>query len=158
MPLEMAEPLFTAGSDEWVTPDDIFLPLDFEFGFEVDLAATQKNAKFSRFFSIEDSALNHDWADEFPRGAGWCNPPYSRGLQCKFVAKASHEADLGFMTVMLLPARTDTKLFHRFIWDKRLHRPHGSVEVRLLEGRIRFSNAPAGAPFPSMVVIFHATR
>jgi phage N-6-adenine-methyltransferase len=152
----MNGPLFCSQSDEWVTPDSVFTPLDFEFGeFDVDLAATRENAKVSRFFSIEDSALDHDWAAEFPRGTGWCNPPNSRGLQKKFVEKASHEACLGFTTVMLLPARTDTRLFHDHIWDQRLHRPRGGVEVRFLKGRLRFSNAAAGAPFPSMVVVFH---
>ncbi len=56
--------------------------------------------------------------------------------------------------VMLLPARTDTKAFHDYIWDNEAHRPYCDVEVRFLKGRIKFVGAKHGAPFPSMVVVF----
>jgi hypothetical protein len=55
---------------------------------------------------------------------------------------------------MLLPARTDTKAFHAWIWDEHRHRPRPGVELRLLRGRLRFVGASACAPFPSMVVVF----
>lgn len=47
---------------------------------------------------------------------------------------------------MLIPARTDTRAFHDFIWHK--------AEIRFIKGRLRFGNASNPAPFPSMVVIF----
>ncbi len=55
---------------------------------------------------------------------------------------------------MLLPARTDTKAFHAYIWDGEKHQPRAGVEVRFLPGRIKFVGAAHGAPFPSMIVIF----
>lgn len=47
---------------------------------------------------------------------------------------------------MLLPARTDTKWFHEFIYNK--------AEIRFLKGRLKFGGALNSAPFPSMIVIF----
>ncbi len=49
---------------------------------------------------------------------------------------------------MLIPARTDTKWFHEYIYDKP------NVEIRFLKGRLKFVGAEHSAPFPSMVVIF----
>ena len=48
--------------------------------------------------------------------------------------------------VMLLPARTDTKWFHDYIY--------GNCEIRFLRGRLKFVGAKNGAPFPSMIAIF----
>ncbi len=47
---------------------------------------------------------------------------------------------------MLIPARTDTKAFHEYIY--------GKAEIRFVRGRLKFGNAKNTAPFPSMVVIF----
>jgi site-specific DNA-methyltransferase (adenine-specific) len=50
------------------------------------------------------------------------------------------------VTVMLLPARTDTAWFHDFIYHKS--------EIRFIRGRLKFWDAKNSAPFPSMVVVF----
>ena len=47
---------------------------------------------------------------------------------------------------MLLPARTDTKWFHDYIYNK--------AEIRFIKGRLKFGNSKNSAPFPSMVAIF----
>lgn len=52
----------------------------------------------------------------------------------------------GGLAVMLLPARTDTRWFHTYIY--------GKAEIRFIKGRLRFGNATENAPFPSMIVIF----
>ncbi len=85
---------------------------------------------------------------------GFCNPPYSRGLQGKFIAKAAAERLRGFTTVMLLPARTDTKAFHDHIYNVGTWATRTGVEMRLLKGRLKFGGAANSAPFPSMVVVF----
>jgi site-specific DNA-methyltransferase (adenine-specific) len=145
--------MFSSKSDEWATPQDFFDALSHEFGgFGVDLAASAENAKVSRFYSLEDDALAHDWHREFE--IGWLNPPYSRGLCGKFIAKAADERRKGFLTVMLLPARTDTKAFHGHIYDASKWQAREGVEIRLLPGRLKFGGAPSSAPFPSMVVVF----
>ena len=75
------------------------------------------------------------------------NPPYSQWQ--KWVAKAAEEAAKGATVVALLPARTDTKAFHAFIWQQP------NVEIRFIRGRITFVGAPDPAPFPSMIVVFN---
>ena len=55
-------------------------------------------------------------------------------------------AEAGAVVVMLLPARTDTKWFHDYIY--------GKAEIRFVRGRLRFGGAANPAPFPSMVVVF----
>lgn len=47
---------------------------------------------------------------------------------------------------MLIPSRTDTEAFHRWIY--------GKAEIRFVKGRLRFGEAPYSAPFASMIVIF----
>ena len=51
---------------------------------------------------------------------------------------------------MLLPARTDTKWFHDFIY--------GKAEVRFLRGRLKFGGSKNSAPLPSMVAIFYGGK
>ena len=71
------------------------------------------------------------------------NPPYGREIK-NWVKKASKERRV----VALLPARTDTKWFHDYIYKKR------KTEIRFIKGRLKFGNAKNSAPFPSMIVIF----
>ena len=58
-------------------------------------------------------------------------------------------------TVMLIPARTDTRWFHEHLWDATTQRPQTGIEIRLLRGRLKFGNGKNSAPFPSMLVVFH---
>lgn len=55
-------------------------------------------------------------------------------------------AESNTTVVMLLPARTDTKWFHEYIYKK--------AEIIFIKGRLRFGNSKNSAPFPSMIVIF----
>ena len=144
--------MFSSKSDEWETPQDVFDRLHAEFDFEVDLAASTDNCKCDHWWAKDDDALVQTWHDGFLRG--WLNPPYSRGLCAKFIDKAARERLRGFLTVMLLPVRTDTKAFHLNIYDAQKWQARVGVEIRLLPGRLRFGGAKAGAPFPSMVVVF----
>lgn len=74
----------------------------------------------------------------------YLNPPYGREIS-KWVEKAYNENLNGTMVVLLLPARTDTRWFHDFIYKKH--------EIRFLKGRLKFNDGKSYAPFPSMVVI-----
>ena len=133
--------MFSRESDEWSTPQDLFDKLNEEFKFTLDPCATAENAKCKKYFTAEQNGLLQDWGGE----TVFCNPPYSK--IGKWVEKAYREGHKdGTVVCLLIPARTDTKYFHRFI----LHRS----EIRFLKGRLRFSGAQYNAPFPSMVVIF----
>ena len=78
----------------------------------------------------------------------FCNPPYGKAIS-DWVRKCYEESRKeNTIVVLLIPARTDTKYFHDYI----LHRS----EVRFVKGRLKFGDAAAGAPYPSMVVVFRA--
>lgn len=144
--------LFSSASDEWVTPQDLFDQLHAEFDFQIDLAANPANTKCDYFFTKEHNAIERPWRSHAERG--WCNPPYSRGLCAKFIAKAAEERRKGFLTVMLLPSRTDTKAFHTYIYDAKRRRARRGISIRFLPGRLKFSGSKNAAPFPSMIVVF----
>lgn len=76
----------------------------------------------------------------------FCNPPYGKEIG-KWVQKSLEESRKpNTLVVMLIPARTDTRYFHDFIY--------GKAEIRFIRGRLKFGNSKTSAPFPSMVVIF----
>lgn len=151
--------LFSKQSDEWATPQDLFDELDREFRFTMDAAATRENAKCVNYLGpdhddpYQRDALGVAWDDELGPEVVFCNPPYSKCRE--FVAKAAQEAARGAATVvMLLPARTDTRWFHDYIYDQAARIPYPGVEIRFLKGRLKFGGATNSAPFPSMVVVF----
>lgn len=137
----IGDALYSSEVSTWETPPTLFRGLDEEFRFTLDAAASTENAKCLRFFSETDNALNQPWAPH----KVWLNPPYGRTVGA-WVRKARDEADAGAVVVMLLPVRTDTRWFHDHVL--------GRAEVRFLRGRVKFVGAQAGAPFPSMIVIF----
>jgi phage N-6-adenine-methyltransferase len=165
----VAPVMFSSATDEWETPQAFFDKLNDEFGFVLDAAANRNNAKCAKylgpdqFISRWQDGLTCPWDYWVPAAVGeyacaapvvWCNPPYSRGMQAKFIAKAAEERKRGVASVMLLPARTDTKAFHTHIYDASKWQPREGIEIRLLPGRLKFGGAANSAPFPSMVVVF----
>lgn len=135
--LKMNKVMFSSKTDLWATPQDLFDKLNEEFGFDVDVCALPSNAKCDKYYTPLDDGLSQKW-----EGVCWCNPPYGREIG-KWVKKA-HESKT--KVVMLLPARTDTKWFHDYIY--------GNAEIRFIKGRLKFGDATNAAPFPSMIVIF----
>jgi phage N-6-adenine-methyltransferase len=152
--------MFSSATDEWETPQTFFDKLDLEFGFTLDVAASASNRKAEHYYGPDHAdercrdALVLNWSGALRPVRCWMNPPYSRGLQGKFIAKAAEERRKGVLTVALLPARTDTKAFHTHIYDASTWQPREGIEIRLLPGRLKFGGAANSAPFPSMVVVF----
>lgn len=154
--------MFSRKTDEWSTPQDFFDALHAEFGFLIDAAASRSNHKCPTWFGpdhdIEDihlrDALCLDWFGRMPSRVAivWLNPPYSKCRE--FMAKAAAEAKKGCTVVCLVPSRTDTRWWHEHVWDRDTHQPRPGVEVRFIKGRLKFGGAPAGAPFPSVIVVF----
>ena len=128
----------------WGTPQDFFDKLNDEFNFDLDPCAVKETAKCKKYFTPEIDGLQQSW-DGF---RVFCNPPY--GSEIKHWIKKASEAR-GGVVVMLIPARTDTRYFHDYIYQKK------NVEVRFIKGRLKFvgnQESSGSAPFPSMVVIF----
>lgn len=135
--------MFSSKSNEWATPQDFFDKLNDEFHFTLDPCATDENHKCDKYYTKEMDGLSLPWA-----GIVWCNPPYGREIS-SWVRKAYIASRTGYATVaMLLPARTDTKWFHDYIYHK--------AEIRFIKGRLKFGGCKNSAPFPSMVVIYRA--
>lgn len=152
--------MFSKASDEWATPQDTFDALDAEFAFILDAAASDVNHKCAFYMTQDMDALRCDWlaaVDIMPKRLGqmpsvWLNPPYSKCRE--FIAKAAEEARKGCTVVCLVPSRSDTRWFHEHVWNQETHQPRPGVEVRFLKGRLKFGGATAGAPFPSVVIVF----
>ena len=144
---------FSSKSDEWETPQELFDELDREFNFTLDPCATDENHKCRKYFTIKDDGLSKDWSNDIV----FMNLPYGRQIK-NWIKKAYEESLRGAVVVCLIPARTDTNYWHKFIFNK--------AEVRFLKGRIKFQNRllpswkkdgthkTSSAPFPSAIVIF----
>ena len=143
--------VFSRNSDEWETPDNVFLPLQEEFGFTLDAAASWENKKCETFFSAKSLAL--PWRSEGAKApVVWLNPPYS---QCHaFLSKAALEREAGCTVVCLVPSRTDTRWWHDVVWDTTQHCARPGVSIRFAKGRIKFKGALNSAPFPSSILVF----
>jgi site-specific DNA-methyltransferase (adenine-specific) len=108
----------------------------------LDACALPHNAKCGLYFTPLENGLVQDWSGY----TTWCNPPFGREIAA-WVEKSYRESRKeNTKVVMLLPARTDTVYFHRFIY--------GIAKIRFVKGRLKFGNALNSAPFPSMVVVY----
>ena len=132
---------FQSKTDDWATPQNFFNALHKEFSFTHDVCASKENAKRWLFWDKEENGLIQDWDNK----NCWMNPPYGREIG-KWIKKASEAK--GGVVVCLIPARTDTKWFHDYIYK------NSRAEIRFIKGRLKFGESKNAAPFPSMVVIF----
>jgi phage N-6-adenine-methyltransferase len=132
---------YSSKTDDWATPQDFFDKIQREFHLDHDVCADETNAKLPRYFSKQYDGLKCNWSGL----RCWMNPPYGRKIG-KWVQKASEGG--AALVVALLPARTDTKYFHDYIYNKP------NVEIRFIKGRLKFGDSKNSAPFPSMLVIF----
>lgn len=135
-----ADVMFSSRTDLWETPQAFFDELDREFCFTLDVCAMPENAKCERYYTPEQDGLTKPW-----NGTIWCNPPYGREIG-EWVRRGLLASVVGATVVMLLPARTDTRWFHEYIY--------GRAEIRFVKGRLKFGSSKNSAPFPSMVVVF----
>ena len=136
--------MFSSTTDLWATPQAFFDELNAEFHFDLDPCATVENAKCPIFFTEEEDGLKQDWGGY----KVFCNPPYGKAIAA-WVKKCYEESRKpNTLVVMLIPARTDTSYFHDYIYHK--------AELRFIRGRLHLNEAPQGAPFTSMVVVFNS--
>lgn len=154
---------FSSNSDNWGTPKDLFDRLNKDLKFDLDVCANKHNAKLKNYFDETINGLEQDWY-----GNCWMNPPYSKGNQKLWVLKALEEIDKDNVetVTMLLPARTDTKLYHDYIIPSLRYSDNW---LCYLKGRVKFEQTvklvdendnvleykqitKTSAPFPSMIV------
>ena len=139
------EVMFSSKTDQWATPQDFFDKLNEEFHFTLDPCADETNHKCELYFNREQNGLIQNWGGH----RVFCNPPYGSEIK-HWVKKCYEETQNGVceLAVMLIPARTDTRWFHDYIYKKP------NVEIRFIKGRLKFGDSNNYAPFPSMVVVF----
>ena len=122
-------------SDNWATPKDLYDKLDKEFKFKFDPCPYQ--------YKVD--VLSIDWDK-----SNFVNQPFSNIKE--WSAKCREQQLKGNMSVLLIPARTDTKYFHNNIL------PY--TEIRFIKGRLKYKSLdnltakPTSAPFPSMICIY----
>lgn len=136
---------FSSATDMWATPQKTFDELNREFNFVLDVCAVAENTKCLSYYSPVQDGLKQKWNIG---GTAWMNPPYGRSIGL-WIKKAYEESKAGATVVGLLPARTDTRYFHEYIY--------GKAEIRFIKGRLKFGDAKNSAPFPSMIVIWKPT-
>ena len=135
------EVMFSSATDDWATPQHIFDTLDRQFHFTLDPCATPENAKCKLYYTKQENGLAQSWVGH----SVFMNPPYGREIG-DWVRKAWLSGEKpGTVVVCLLPARTDTKWFHKYCVNGT---------IWFIRGRLKFGGAKNSAPFPSMIVIF----
>lgn len=139
-----------AQSVVWATPRDLWVKLNEEFGFSLDVCALQENTTVPNSWYGPDhksttrrDGLAQDWAADAGSGIVWMNPPYGRELG-PWMAKAHAESVKGATVVCLIPSRTDVRWWHEYVVG---------AEVRFIKGRLKFGGSKTPAPFPSAVVV-----
>lgn len=131
--------LFSSLKQDWKTPKELYNKLNQEFNFDFDPCAVNYIRIFRKLNGKYDG-LKCEWGK-----SNFVNPPYNQISQ--WMEKDFEEFKKGKTIVFLIPARTDTKWFHKFVIE-------GGSEIRFIKGRLRFSNHKNPAPFPSMIIIF----
>lgn len=102
--------------DDWATPDWLLDKIREEFGDFFDPCPL--HADF-------DGLSMTEWGD-----VNYINPPYSAPLKELFIEKAYAQFLKGKKCILLLPAATETRIFHNIIAP--------NAEVRLLFRRVKF--------------------
>ena len=137
---------FKSEKMDWETPQDFFDEMNAEFNFDLDVCATDDNAKCDYWLTEREDGLKEKWHEYLrPPVICWMNPPYAREIG-KWMKKAYEESQRGCTVVCLVPSRTDTAWWHDYAMK--------ADEIRYIRGRLKFKGAKHSAPFPSAVVIF----
>lgn len=141
--------LFSTGNNNWSTPQWFFNRLNAVFGFTLDPCADDTNHKCEHYYTVNDNGLTKNWGGQVV----FCNPPYGRRTkkssgQEDWIEKCWKECKEHHITsVMLIPARTDTKSQHTYIFPNAKY-------ICFVKGRLKFGEEGDAAPFPSEVVVF----
>ena len=134
---------------KWIrTPKEIWKPLSKEFNFTVDACASHNNHLLDKYWTKE---------------VVYCHPMYDNNIP-KFIKKGIQSNSL---CVFLLPASTNAKYFHDYLWCNIEHKPKENIQIRFLQKPDRngfyFANDLGELPKtgylrPLMLVIMQTTN
>lgn len=127
-------------SQEYETPDEIFIPLNKEFNFEIDICATEENKKCLQYYTKERDCFTQNWNQ-----TSWINPEFV--IVKKFVKKAYEDSQKFKSTiVMLVLVKSNTNWWRDYVMKAK--------EVRFINQKVTFKNQEQGLRFPACIVIF----
>jgi hypothetical protein len=129
------------GKDEWLTPPEIIKALG-EFDLDPCSPINRPWDTAKRHYTIIDDGLKSPWF-----GRVWMNPPYGNQTGRWLEKMANH----GNGTVLIF-ARTETKDFFKFVWDK-------ADAILFIKGRLAFyhvtgEKAKSSGGAPSCLVAY----
>jgi phage N-6-adenine-methyltransferase len=122
--------------DTRLTPSELFDEWNSIYEFDLDVAADDRNAKCSQYFTAENDGLAQSWSGY----KVWCNPPYSEIP--KWVSKAHNE--IGAKVIcMLIPANRTEQPFWQDLIEP--YRDKGErLRTVFIPKRIRFIHPETG--------------
>ena len=109
------------GTTTWLTPPYVLEALG-EFDLDPCSPLDRPWDTAKHHYTIEDDGLIMPWF-----GRVWCNPPYGREMN-PFLEKMVNHGPGG---IVLIFARTETKAFFDYVWDK-------ADAILFLKGRLKF--------------------
>ena len=158
--MEHNKALFSYKFSEYITPKKLYQEYNKRYHFTLDPCTSDDNPLGTpKFYTQKEDGLKQTWEGE----RVYCNPPYHSRNIIKWIEKAKFGgADI---VVMLLPARTDTRWFHDYLYNPLYQYlcNDQTIEIKFIKGRLKFNhpnyevNDKLGgntAPFPSMLAIF----
>jgi hypothetical protein len=140
------------------TPKDIWQKIQSKMKYcgikmTIDVCASDKNHLLPRYYTKEQDGLEQDWTGEVV----YCHPPFDMHIG-KWVEKAFNSDCL---TIMLLPASTHTRYFHRYIYNNPkcqiefLEKPKQGFAFGTEDGQYEIPKGKVGYIKPLMIVIFN---
>lgn len=121
-------------NQSWATPPEFFEGLDKEYGFTLDGASSGENALADKYVTSADIFVT--WAGE----RVFCNPPWSSiGPFVELAATAD-------LAVLLVPARTNCRWFHRAL--------ELGATVRYFKPKLKFVGAKHVSPVDCVLLVF----
>ena len=124
------QPIFSSIRQTWRTPKAFYNNLNHEFEFDFDPCPPDP----------EFDGLHCEWGT-----TNFVNPPYNQIK--KWLGKTLDEYNKGKTIVLLLPSRTGTDWFHKYVLPF-------ATEIKFIRGRLKFDDQENCAPFDSMVVVY----
>ena len=82
-----------------------------------------------RYYTVDDDGLTQPWCDDGWQPTVYVNPPYSRARE-PWVLRCMDAAARGQSVILLIPAHTDTRIWHRAM--------ETVTEVCFIRGRVKF--------------------
>jgi len=143
-----------SGNDEWYTPAEIIEKAHRVMGgIDLDPASSDianQIVKASKYFTIDDDGLSHDW-----HGRVWMNPPYSQPWINRFSNKLVYEIESGHVSdaIVLVNNATETAFFQNMLAI--------SKAICFPKGRMKFIDEmgnPSGAPLQGQALLYFGSK